>query len=264
MRTLVNEPIAKTFGWLHVNGTEVDIEGSKDPVSLVLAENEERILILGPDADFSAEIPENAVLKLIQLERGGGNTSVGKIHVRCGRQARFEWYYVALSGTSAFSECVVKLEGEKSTFLGEIGYRLEGDDRLDVNCEVIHTGKKTESDIQASGVLSSHARKLLRGTIDLRTGCSGSVGNEMEDILLLDETVQNLSVPVILCSEEDVVGNHGATIGQLDENLMFYLESRGIARDAVYEIMAKAKLDAVISKLPDETLREQLLKETDL
>ena len=77
----------------------------------------------------------------------------------------------------------------------------------------------------------------------------------------MDETVHNQSIPVILCSEEDVVGNHGATIGRLDENLMFYLESRGLERDELTEMMAKAKIDNVIRKIPDIALRNELLGE---
>ena len=79
----------------------------------------------------------------------------------------------------------------------------------------------------------------------------------------MDETVRNRSVPVILCAEEDVVGNHGATIGRLDENVVYYLESRGMERDAIYEMMAKAKLDAVLRKIPDEAVRNELLGTED-
>ena len=77
----------------------------------------------------------------------------------------------------------------------------------------------------------------------------------------MDRTVRNRSIPVILCSEEDVVGNHGATIGRLDEDMIFYLASRGMETEAIYEMMAKAKLDSVIRRIPDEEVRRGLLEE---
>ena len=54
-------------------------------------------------------------------------------------------------------------------------------------------------------------------------------------------------------------GNHGASIGSLDDELIFYLESRGIGEEAAYELMAKARLKAVCKKeLPVEGLRAEL------
>lgn len=73
------------------------------------------------------------------------------------------------------------------------------------------------------GALRDGAKKIFRGTIDFKTGASDSVGNELENVLMLGDDVENKTVPVILCSEENVVGNHGATIGELDEDTMFYL-----------------------------------------
>ena len=80
-------------------------------------------------------------------------------------------------------------------------------------------------------------------------------------MLLIDDTVRNRSVPVILCSEEDVVGNHGASIGRLDEDLLFYLQARGIDSEAATELMAKARVDAISRRIPDGQLRAALLKE---
>ena len=62
----------------------------------------------------------------------------------------------------------------------------------------------------------------------------------------------NQTIPLILCAEEDVEGNHGATIGKLDEDLVFYLESRGMTLVEIYKMMAKARIDAVLRFVPDE------------
>ena len=263
METIVNKPIANTFGWLRVNGTRIDAPESVETAAYRLDEGDERTVVtdLASASRITAEVGKNATLRLVQIRRGESETSVNDVRVKCAEGARFEWYRVVLGGAATYDNCSVELAGDRSSFAAEIGYRLDGDDVLDVNCEAIHTGKKTESAINATGVLSEQASKLLRGTIDLRNGCKGAVGNELEDVLLMGETVRNRSVPVILCAEEDVVGNHGATIGRLDENVVYYLESRGMARGAVYEMMAKAKLDAVIRKIPDEATRKELLQE---
>lgn len=53
-------------------------------------------------------------------------------------------------------------------------------------------------------------------------------------------------------------GNHGATIGQLDGELMFYLRSRGLSESYIYEMLAKARIDAICSKIPDMQIREEI------
>lgn len=261
---VVNTPIAKTFGWFGGNGTETALPENPRRESLTLEKGEERTCVIETGTDswtWRAEVPENGVLKLVQIQTGGAK-SVSEIRVRCGKNARFEWYRVILEGGPVYDNCSVALEGDGSSFAAEIGYRLTGTDVMDMNVEAIHLGRKTESAIHASGVMSGKSEKILRGTIDLRKGCKGAVGNEMEEVLLLDPEVRNRSVPVILCSEEDVVGNHGASIGRLDESLSFYLQTRGLDQEQVERMMAKARVDAVIRKIPDEETRNRLLEET--
>ena len=129
---------------------------------------------------------------------------------------------------------------------------------MDMNLVALHTGKKTNSRMDAAGVLSEKATKIFRGTIDFRKGCAGSVGNEKEEVLLLDDTIVNQTIPLILCDEEDVEGNHGASIGKIDEELLFYLESRGIGEEEVYEMMAKAKINAICNKISEEETKSQV------
>ena len=63
------------------------------------------------------------------------------------------------------------------------------------------------------------AHKVFRGSIDFKRGASGAKGTESEQVLLLGDDVINQTIPLILCAEEDVEGNHGAAIGELDEEL---------------------------------------------
>ena len=75
---------------------------------------------------------------------------------------------------------------------------------------------------------------------------------------LLMKNVSTRLFPIILCAEEDVVGNHGATIGKPDEELLFYLESRGIPAQECYNMLAAAKLLAVCGKIPDDGIRNEI------
>ena len=146
-----------------------------------------------------------------------------------------------------------------ATFSSNLGYRVEKDHRLDINYTANHFGRRTQCDINAVGVLRDTAGKIFRGTIDFRNGSGASKGNEKEDVLLMDDGVVNQTIPVILCAEEDVEGNHGATIGELDDDTLFYLESRGMSEEAVYALMERARLSSVIRKIPEEDTKKELL-----
>ena len=266
MEQIVNKPLANTFGWLRVNGTKVSVPETVETADYSLGEGEVRTVVTdsaAPAMCATATVGKNATLRLVQIRRGGDGAVVNDVRVRCAENARFEYYRVILGGKETYDNVSVALEGDGSSYVCEVGYRLSGEEKLDANYEAIHTGKKTNCEMNVAGVLSDRAFKLLRGTIDLRRGCKGAVGNEAEDVLLMDKTVRNQTIPVILCAEEDVVGNHGATIGRLDENLIYYLESRGMEREAIYEMMARARVDAVIRKIPDAATVAALLPEPE-
>jgi Fe-S cluster assembly scaffold protein SufB len=204
-------------------------------------------------------VGKNSVLRLVQTIRvGSGFTFINDIGGRCDDGGRIEIIHLFLGGGDVYQGCQIDLAGDKSSLKTDIAYQVLGNSHLDMNYFANHTGKKTECAINANGVLRDHAKKTFRGTIDFKRGASGSVGNEMEDVLMMDDDVQNQTIPLILCAEEDVVGNHGATIGRLDEGLMFYLETRGMNQEQIYEMMAKARMDSVIRLIPDNSMKDEI------
>ncbi len=157
-----------------------------------------------------------------------------------------------LAGTKAV------LEGARSQFDYGLGYILTGNDSLDLNSVVLHKGKKTLSNTAVRGAMSGESQKVFRGTIDFRAGSSGSEGGETEDVLLLSDSVTNKTMPVILCDEEDVSGSHGASIGRVPEEQVYYMMSRGIPYDQVYSMLASSKIEGIINRIEDEKTREEL------
>ena len=76
---------------------------------------------------------------------------------------------------------------------------------------------------------------------------------------MLGEDVVNKTVPLILCAEENVVGNHGATIGELDEDTLFYFESRGIDKQTAENILARAAIERLARLLGDSESEEYIM-----
>lgn len=210
----------------------------------------------------SLSVEEHARVRLVQLQHTAENSLVyNQIEGECAKNARIELVQIYLGKGDIYSDTTINLNGDASTFRSDIGYIGQHTHIIDMNEVVNHYGKHTESEINVGGALRDGAKKIFRGTIDFKTGSSDSVGNELENVLMLGDDVENKTVPVILCSEENVVGNHGATIGELDEDTMFYFASRGIDKEHAENIMARANIDRLKGIIKDDSFARMIDEE---
>lgn len=176
----------------------------------------------------------------------------------CKDNATIEITELELGGKKTFSGTFNSIEGYRSRFLGRAAYVVKGESFLDMNQVALQTGKSSESRFSVDGVLLEKAKKTWRGTIDFKKGCADSVGDEQEDVLLLSPDVVNKSLPVILCDEEAVEGRHGCSIGKVDMEKLFYMQSRGVDEKTARELLTKAKVSKVSRFIPDESLVEEI------
>lgn len=145
-------------------------------------------------------------------------------------------------------------------YSGQIGDRAElnihgayfgdGTQQLDLNYLADHRGVGSISNIFVHGALKDRAKKIFRGTIDLKRGARQSKGSEIESVLLLDETVRSIAVPLLLAGEDDVEGEHAATSGKVDEEKIHYLMTRGLSRGQATQLLVEAAFQPVIDALP--------------
>ncbi len=200
---------------------------------------------------------KGAKVHLVQIQNLPEDfTFLNDVGTDCEEDALIDTVQVVLGGGDTYMGMRTDLGAKASSLESRVGYLLDKKEKLDLNYLAYHTGAKTTSRMDVSGVLRGESQKLFRGTIDFRNGSVGAKGDEKEDVLLFSDNVINRTVPLILCEEEDVEGNHGATIGKLDEALLFYLSSRGIAEEEIYEMMARARIDAICSGIADEKTQE--------
>lgn len=204
---------------------------------------------------------DDADLKIVQIQRIGRDiVFLNDFGGHATKDANVELIQLILDGEKTYNGVKFRLDGDRANFNLDTGYRLKGKEFLDINYFIQHFSPDTTSDIQVNGVLRDTCEKVFRGTIELVRGAFDANGNEQETVLAIDDTVINRSIPVILCGEENVQGNHGATMGKLDEELLFYLASRGIPKDQGLELVARARIEGVVNKIEDEKTKSELLK----
>lgn len=258
----VEEPLILTF----------DSEADSISVQNILAkENSEASVILLYKGNPSTQIiqtnifaMDNAKVNIVKVQVLGSNsTQLDDTRIYESENAQVHFTQIELGGQHVDSGLYTELNGYKSAFKSKVAYLCQNQQLLDMNHIVYHFGKKTECDMQVNGTVKDNAVKNYRGTIDFKNGCCGSKGNEMEETLLLSPKAVNKSLPVILCDEEDVEGEHGATIGRLSSDILFYMQSRGISEKEAEEIMSRAKIQAAADLIPDEEIKNQIINWLD-
>ena len=166
-------------------------------------------------------------------------------------------YFLGAAITAAGLTC--SLNGHNARFDLVCRYLARDEERLDINHVVRMRGRNGRTDIAESGVLDGRAKKALRATIDLVHGSSGSEGAELENVLVLSDDVTNKTMPVILCDEDDVAGNHGATIGSVGPEQIQYLTDRGLTIEEAEALYVRALFDEAVLAASTPQIRSTVL-----
>lgn len=174
--------------------------------------------------------------------------------------ARVNVRHVVLGGGFTATGLAADLRGDRSRIDVDTSYLASGTQQRDFNYIIRHRGRKTVSNMDANGVLTGTSKKCLRGTIDLIHGAKGAEGNERETVLLASKGVDNKTVPNILCDEDDVAGNHGATIGHVRPDQLFYAACRGLSQEQAEALFLSAKLEDAALQAPNDDVRANVVR----
>lgn len=233
-------------------------EGSESNFIFVFKSSENFDGTIGARIRVVAE--ENAVVRIGLVNLCGKNArTFVSFGSRAADNATVETTEIILGGKENIWGNHNALEGYKSHFNGHNAYLVNDQESLDVNYVSLHTGRETESTMAVDGVVDGTGKKIWRGTIDFKNGCAESKGDEQENVLLLDPEVVNKSLPVILCDEEAVEGRHGASIGRLGKEILFYMQSRGVDEKTAQSLMIRAKINTAARCLGDEKTAEEVM-----
>lgn len=140
-------------------------------------------------------------------------------------------------------------------------YLGDKDRELDLSYLMNHIGRRSTSNMEIKGALKDRAKKVFKGTIDFKLGSSKSVGREEESVIIFDKDVKAKAVPILLCNEEDVNGQHAASAGRVDEDKLFYVMSRGFSKGEAMKLIVEASFNPVIDKIPFDDIQDIIRRE---
>lgn len=263
-RIKVEEPIFIEFNMDKENNTLVD------NILIVAEEDSEAKIIIKYNSKDDLEGYRNGVCKI--FSKNGSNIQVVKVNLLNDKTVNID---SNLSDVSSYGNVdFVSIDlGGKVSITNYHGDLLEdssetnlssiylGRDKkvIDMNYVVTHKGIRSKSQITTRGALKGEASKIFRGTIDFKRGSSKSKGAEDEYCMLLSPKAKAKALPLLLCDEDDVSGEHAAASGKIDENKLFYLMSRGLDYNDARRVIIEGAFNPIIDKIEDDQIRNDIL-----
>ena len=212
----------------------------------------------------NVKVKANSNIKVIILNLLNNNSeNYYSMNNKLEENANLEYVIADFGGNRTITNYYSELAGNTSKNNVNVMYLGTKNQKIDQNYIAEIYGEKANIDIEVYGALKDLAKKNFKGTIDFKTGCKKSIGNENEYCMLLSKTAKSKALPMLLCSEDDVQGNHSNSAGKIDEDKLYYIMARGISKKEAQKLIVKAKFNAILEKIQDENLKNELIKVID-
>ena len=179
------------------------------------------------------------------------------------QNAKINYCIVDFGGKNSITNYYSNLLKDNSENKINCIYLGKNDELFDLNYIAELRGKKTNVEIEVQGALTDNAKKHFKGTIDFKKGAKKAKGNENENCMLLTDTAKSIALPMLLCSEEDVEGNHSSSAGKVSEKELFYIMSRGFTKKEAMKLMVRARFNKILECIENEELKNEILNKID-
>ena len=206
-----------------------------------------------------AFVGPNAHLTLVEhqaLARNVWHFATERVHV--DRDARVDWILSAVGSRLTKNFAVVDLEGQGAAAKMSGFYFGDENQHFDYDTQQNHLVPHTTSDLLFKGVVKDKSRSVWQGMIYVAPGAQKTDGYQANRNLVLSETAHADSLPGLEILNDDVRCTHGATVGQVDQEHIFYLMSRGLPRAEAERLTVGGFFEPVLERIPSEGVRQRL------
>jgi len=198
-------------------------------------------------------------LRFVELQSWGEHVwNFSHERAKVERDASIDWIFGAIGSrlTKNFSD--IDLIGRGSTGRMSGFYFTDGEQHLDHDTQQNHFAPDTTSDLLFKGALREKSRSVWQGMIYVAPGAQKSDGYQANRNLILDASSRADSIPGLEILADDVRCTHGATVGKIDPEQVFYLETRGIPKKDAEKLVIEGFFDPIMQRIPYEGVRNRL------
>jgi Fe-S cluster assembly protein SufD len=204
------------------------------------------------------QVRQNASLKFVELQSWGRHVwNFSHERARVERSGNLDWIFGAIGSrlTKNFTELDLAGDGSQGRMSGF--YFTVGDQHLDHDTQQNHLAPHTTSDLLFKGALKGKSRSVWQGMIYVAPGAQRTDGYQANRNLVLSDQARADSIPGLEILADDVRCTHGATVGKLEAEPLFYLKSRGIPQAEAEKMVVEGFFDPIFQRIPFEGVRER-------
>ncbi|PYD47752.1 Fe-S cluster assembly protein SufD [Novacetimonas pomaceti] len=208
---------------------------------------------------FEVDVADSAHLTHARLQAEGEKASqIAVTHARVASGGLYDSFNLTLGAVLSRHEVHAALTGERACVHVNGAQLLDGRQHGDLSSVITHAAPGCVSRQTVKNVLAGHARGVFQGKIHVERIAQQTDGYQMNQALLLSDTAEIDAKPELEIYADDVKCSHGATVGAIDPDQLFYLRSRGIALADARSMLIRAFLHDVVHLLEDTRLRDSL------
>lgn len=258
---LVVEVQGTTEGTVSFPHVSVNLgENAEAKVLVVYRSAEGKRLLMVPEVDL--RVGDGGNLRFLSVQ-GVDHAASTVLHQRMtlGRDSTGRVGEVGLGGNLGRLDLGVRLEGDGSSSEVVGLYFGEGSQTLDYRMLITHVGRSTSSDVFLKGAVEDDAQSIFTGLLRIEKDAVKTSTFETNRNLVLSDNAKAHSVPnlEILC--DDVVCGHGSSVGPLEEEHLYYLQSRGLGKERAERLLIRGFFREVIDRLPIQGIEAPVSEE---
>jgi len=195
----------------------------------------------------------------IQLENKN-SFHIGYLSVSQKDNSIFNAYLSSFGGSISRNEITASINGESSECHLNGIYMLNGHQHIDNHTEIYHNSPGASSSEKYHGILDGETKAVFDGLIYVAKGAVKTDSTQSNNSLLISENATVDSKPALEIYADDVKCSHSATVGQMDEESIYYLRSRGIGKEDAVRILTSGFADEIIEKFTIKPVKEKVSK----
>lgn len=168
-----------------------------------------------------------------------------KIKVILKKEASSDMFFADFSDSSFTFDFLVRLEGEHSEANWNLSSLSKNDEKKKFDISFIHLAKNSTSKMNNYGVATDTSKLYFKGISHVTNGASKSNASQNAKIIVFDDLVVAQSSPSLKIDENDVIANHAAIVGRLNEDHLYYLMSRGLNEEEARRLIIYGYLSPI-------------------
>jgi Fe-S cluster assembly protein SufD len=203
------------------------------------------------------ELAQAAQLEHLRIQREGTREfHVSRVTVRQQAKSRYASHTLNFGGHWVRTDLHTQLDAPEAETLLNGLYIVDGRQHVDNHTRIDHAAPDTRSDELYRGIISGHGHAVFNGKVVVAEHAIHTDAAQVNNNLLLSRQAEIDTKPELEIYADDVKCSHGATVGQLDEQSLFYLRSRGLGVDEARRMLTDAFANSVLDRIETPVLRE--------